>query len=387
MDEKKIALIMLWDHPNYVTQNFSWAISAAIQSYNQNVRYISVSQPIEPQFSNINPANISFVLCIGHEPLNIVINGKKLYDFFDCPFYVYVLDTPIYNLRSDLLIEYFKRSTIDNRLKILFAERIYLDLYSTYQLNGSRPKIEFMPFAAFPSLPLKEEKVDRLVVIGGLGTELHTHSNLLEPTIDSYNPYEVSQNQINDLIDTIEDNKFTGNATTHIVRIFRLDPEDLIDTDFLNFACAVDSYLKKRNRIRAIDSLQDCPTDFYGPGWDIKYSGSSNFRFFGEIKHTQVSEIISRYKVLLNFDPNWEDGVHDRVFTTLANGTNLITNENLFLNEIEGKSGNIYKYYPNIPNIKELAEDAIESWVDSEIKSVLLYHSWHERITTLIQNI
>ena len=67
----------------------------------------------------------------------------------------------------------------------------------------------------------------------------------------------------------------------------------------MKFACEVDSYIKKRNRIRAVDSLKNFPTDFYGPGWDVKYSDVNNFKFLGEIKHTQISEIVSNYKVLL----------------------------------------------------------------------------------------
>jgi hypothetical protein len=270
---------------------------------------------------------------------------------------------------------------------MLFAERIYLDLYSTYELNGAKPNIEFMPFAAFPSIKNKEEKLDKVVVVGGLGTELYTHNGVLETTIETYNPYSVSSSQIKELIDTIEDSKFTGNAIKHIFKIFNLEPADLIDNDFLHFACAVDSYLKKRNRIRAIDSLNNYPTDFYGAGWDTRYSNVDNFKFFGEIKHTEVGEIISKYKVSLNFDPNWEDGVHDRVFTTLTNDTNLITNENLFLDEIEVKNANIFRYHPNIPNIEELADHAIKEWNSSETKSVLLNHSWYERVTTLLQNI
>jgi hypothetical protein len=390
MNDKKLVLVITWDHYNLVTQNFSAAISASIQGFNLNVKSISISQPIAPQLANIDMSTVSFVFCVGHEGLNININDKIIYDFFDCPFYVYILDTPIYNFRNSighLLIEYVNRSTKDNRLNILFAERTYLNLYSNYEFDGCKPNIGFMPFAAFPAITNKEEKIDRVVVIGGLGTELYTvHSDLLE-NLNYYNPYQVSQQQTNELIDTIEDIHFAGNATKHIVNIFQLEPKDLVDIDFLKFACEVDSYIKKRNRIRAIDSLKNFPTDFYGSGWDVKYGDVNNFRFLGEIKHTQISEIVSNYKVLLNFDPNWEDGVHDRVFTCLANQTNLITNQNLFLDEFEGKTNNIYRYHPNSPNINELAECSINEYQKSKTKSILLNHSWHARITALIKNI
>ena len=390
MHDKKTALVIAWDHYNLVTQNFSSAISASIQGYNLNVKCISISQPIAPQFANMDMSTISFVFCIGHEPLNITIDNKIIYDFFDCPFYVYVLDTPIHNLRSPhghLLIEYFKRSTKDNRLNILFAERTYLNLYSNYEINGCKPNLRYMPFAAFPTITNKEEKIDRLVVIGNLDSELYTvHSDLLE-NLNNYNPYQVSSKQINELVDTIEDKHFAGNSTKHIISIFKLEPRELLNINFLNFACGIDSYIKKRNRIRAIDSLENFPTDFYGSGWNVRYKDATNFIFFGEIKHTQISKTANKYKVLLNFDPNWEDGVHDRVFTCLANQTNIITNQNLFLDELEGKTNNIYRYHPNSPNINELAECSIDEYQKSETKSILLNHSWHARITALIENI
>ena len=51
------------------------------------------------------------------------------------------------------------------------------------------------------------------------------------------------------------------------------------------------------------------------------------------------------------------------------------------------KTNNIYRYYPNSPNINELAECSINEYQKSETKSILLNHSWHARITALIENI
>jgi len=379
---KDIVLVMTWDHPNLVTQNFSTIISASFESYNQRVVQISVSKPINEQFVGIDFSSISAIFCIGHEPLAIRINNSELYNAIDCPFYVYVLDTPIYNLRNPALVKFLNDSTTNKRLHVLFAEQSYIDLYSRYELNHNKPNISFMPFAGFPNINKKVPKLDRAVVVGGLGTQLSTFSDTLIETINNSNPYDADESELENLNNTINSESFNGNVTRAIIDNFNLPASELVDTDFLTFACSLDSFIKHRNRIKAIDSLKGFPTDFYGPGWDSMYKDVPEFNFMGEISHTDISRIINQYKIAINFDPNWENGVHDRVFTTLGCGSSLITNKNDFLSNVDGK---IYTYSINNPNLKELAETACAEYTDSH-NTVLLNHSWYERVTKLIQS-
>lgn len=382
--QRKKALVLSWDHPQLVTNNFCNLIQSSLEGYNLEVNFISVSKPLQQQFQNIDLNSVSLVFCVGHEPLTINIDGKIIYDFFNCPFYVYCLDTPIYNFRNPLLIKFYDDAKHNDNLHLVFAEQSYIDLYESIR---DCPTIDFIPFAAFPEISSNTiEKQDKVLVIGGLGTQLHSHGSTLEDTFLSKDPYAITTSTRKKIIDSLLSDKFLGNVSNVIINALQLDPSEILNPDFISLSCSVDSFLKLDNRIKAITSLNNFPTDFYGPGWKDKFGHIPSFSFKGEITHYEISKIIKSYKVVLNFDPNWEHGVHDRVFTTLAAGSNLITNHNKYLNELNNDS-NIYRYYINDPNIEELAVKACSNTQSVNKDFVLLNHSWNERILRLLEKL
>lgn len=193
---------------------------------------------------------------------------------------------------------------------------------------------------------------------------------------------------IKKLADNFEDEDFNGNVVRVLERFFDFSPDEFVKQSFLTLAGSIDAFIKKNNRIKAIESLNNYPTDFYGPGWKKYFGDVENFSFHGEIKHNQIADILHNYKLLLNFDPNWEYGVHDRVFTALSSGTNVITNKNEFIKNITNNQSSIYEYKLNNPKINDLAELACNQFKEYEYQNdFLITHSWHARIYNLLYKI
>ena len=57
-----------------------------------------------------------------------------------------------------------------------------------------------------------------------------------------------------------------------------------------------------------------------------------NWKFFRVVSYDQQFNIFSQTKFVLNLDPNWTYGVHDRVFNALGSGAAVMTNENHYSN-------------------------------------------------------
>lgn len=181
---KKQVLLLRFDHPNFVCENYTSMISSVFIGYNYDVKIISISKNLTEQFSLVDKRKVEFIFSLTSFPLVIKINEIPIYNFFDCPFFLYIIDTPIYELAYPMVLAYFKQSLFDERLHIAFAEKSYANLYSKL-INSSLNKsnIHFVPFAAFPS-PKKNDKtrVDRLAVIGGIDTELKAINGIKKHT-------------------------------------------------------------------------------------------------------------------------------------------------------------------------------------------------------------
>ena len=162
--------------------------------------------------------------------------------------------------------------------------------------------------------------------------------------------------------------------------------EDILVNENLPLICAVDSYYKRIRRINVIKSLSGYPVDFYGSGWHSYFPDEPKFRFLGNIKHQEIALYSARYKAIINFDPNWECGVHDRVYTSTAMGTPVITNCNLALETSQIPSHLIYTYNVNEPRLNEIADDLISKNNESNILSLenLSINSWVNRMAQLI---
>ena len=188
------------------------------------------------------------------------------------------------------------------------------------------------------------------------------------------------------LVDALISDNFLGNVTKLIIDIWNLDLTELLDPEFLKFACAIDAFIKFNSRISIVSSSIGLGVDFYGPGWRDRFGNVPNFNFYPDIKHNQIAEISNNYHALLNFDPNWEYGTHDRVFTGVSSGASVITNKNLYLDEEVFNGTNIHQYLINKPRIMEFGEMVFDTvpHTKSNIQSFISKHNWHERISTLL---
>jgi hypothetical protein len=98
----------------------------------------------------------------------------------------------------------------------------------------------------------------------------------------------------------------------------------------------VDSFLKRYRRLTAAREVinyainNGSKLSVYGTGWEALGPYPSNITLFEPVSYLSQFEIYKKTKALLNTDPNWTAGVHDRVFNGASCYCVSLTNANKF---------------------------------------------------------
>ncbi len=154
----------------------------------------------------------------------------------------------------------------------------------------------------------------------------------------------------------------------------------------LSFACGIDSWVKRHRRLGAVRNLKGFPVDFYGGGWREALGDIPMFRYMGNVDHNDIAHLVAQYSAVLNFDPNWSDGLHDRVYTACSMGVSVITNENSALANSGLPHDLIFTYDINRPNIADIADSILsQNYGPSTPRpDVIANHGWPARLADFV---
>lgn len=393
---KKIALIITFTSPAGVVENHIEHIAAGFTLMNFEPVVLNVSAPdLQARLQSLDFARIGVAFCFTPKPLKLELNNQKLYEFFQCPFFVYSLDHPVHDFqRYPELLSYFEAAKSDLRLHLGFADKDYAALYSRiWKAAGRTKEIAFTPMAGFFANPMTVANAPRqraIAVIGNLNAlpvDGAIEGKTLEETIDNNLIARVSDAQKQAFVDTLRAPDFMGNVPEAAIACFELAPERLLDRDFIIFAGAVDSFVKLDMRQKVVSSLKGLPVHFIGALWKEYLGEQPDFTYFGYASHYDLPEILCQYECVVNFDPNFANGVHDRLLTGLASGAKVITNRNSYIETIPDAGRAVWTYSLNSPDIFALSEEALNTELEPGFgREILAHHSWGQRIRDVLEH-
>lgn len=385
--------ILASDHPNDAVLSVGEWMAGGLKAIGIDVSVLSIPRDIK-RISCLFANDTAGIISLGPLPLNIKIdNNWYIWQKINCPVWIYLLDAIIYDvLRVPLMREYLKDAADNANLKIISPENGYFDFLKKKSQGGILPEgLIHIPFGHFANLNRSSlPKEDRICVIGTIGSELGLKNdiNKLEEIIEIHGRNIIGSHEKRKLIELSDDDNLPAMPLKAVSDILNLESEKYFSIENLSLICAIDSYFKRLRRFKAIKSLSGLSIDFYGTGWRNYFSHEKNFRYLENIKHQEVALYIARYKGVINFDPNWEMGVHDRVFTACAMGVPIITNENSGLQKIDMPSRLIHTYSINNPQLKDIAEQLINDKENISAPQLKLIskHSWVNRMAQLISH-
>jgi hypothetical protein len=340
-------LILAWSHPTGTVLSLAQSLARGIEA--AGGRALVVNTQVRDEVAALlqrAPRGFDRVISLGPLPLMYSVNDRPLISLYDAQILYWVLDPFIYDLEKFPFVRVFMQAASrSDRLGFLFPDRSYQRLVEA--LCGRR--FIYMPFGAEPAVSQTlsiETATAPVLVVANLGQELTTvEERPLVETIRAGDPLRLPAHRQAGLAEHVMSNEATANVAAAAANFLQLDPARLLAPAMVHLLCAMDSSEKRRRRIEIIRSLRDVPMDVYGTGWRRLIGDQPNLRFAGQlVSHASLPALFARYRVLLDFAPNWDEGFNDRVLPALTVGCRVVTTVNRAVAEL-GESDALVRCY------------------------------------------
>lgn len=239
-----------------------------------------------------------------------------------------LLDQIPYCLRNAGFNKFLLSYKDHERIKIIALEKNICDILSNY--TGRH--VYFQQLHAFLHQSVAVERNDRWLFWCSIDTGLASNleQDTLFETIKNNNTWGLDDKKISTVADhLIHDNDFF--TYTALASILEIDVREIVSDQTISSLCAIDSKLKKERRLMLVNGLANFPVDVFGKGWeryiDFNKTKMRHLTATPDL-HSTYSLLSQRYAAVVNIDPNWGYGAHDRVATALHYGTPVLTNRN-----------------------------------------------------------
>ncbi len=385
-------LVFAWKHHLRAIENVADAMVAGLRTVGVDARTVVLPDGLD-EVKELLVQPLAGVLALTTMPLTVEINGTPLHRMVNSPVWVYFLDAPIYDLARVAPARVFcTDAQTDPRLVPVSPEAGYLRLLGTVGTGGFwGSQARHLPFASFPRLPVGGQlpvPQRRICVIGTIGKELGggTAGETLRAVLDRTAPASVAPSALDDVADLLAGAQAPAMPAEAIAKLLGWGPKELVDPEHLPLVCGVDSWVRRERRLLAVRSLIGQPVDFFGFGWQELLGEVAGFRHIGKIAHEDVALVMTRYRAVLNFDPNWAEGVHDRVYTAAAMGVPVLTPHNAALAGAGLPADLVHRYDANGPELGGLVEQLLagRGAPAQPRMDVIVRHSWTARMAELL---
>lgn len=354
-------LVLTDSHPSGVTQGIATSVSTALRQLQLRVAAVSVSDPRAREFWGFSPDEVAACISVTGQPCLAHVYGKPIHQLVDCPIYLWILDSPIYELLNPGVHALAHLAQRDPRYRFLFSDRAYTAFMQ--KLLGPEVWVGFWPFSGhFANNYGPNERGQRIGVFANLDLSLHSRidpASSLREVIAGLNPFSLDPAAIDTLVGKIVSPRSRGNAALVVMNCIRTSPASWLHPRALQWVGQIDSHQKRERRVRTTSRLKGLPVDIFGAGWEQTFGDVESFRFHPPIRFDAIAQHMRGRTVILNFDPNWDDGFHDRVYTGIGMGCRILTNANGAARELQRPAGSLAQYNVNNPEIEAAAADML----------------------------
>lgn len=380
-----IHIVLAFDHPLNAVESVADALGAGLAALGQTPQVMSLPRDLNA-LAGLKPHEVARVFVLGSVPLTFKIGNLWLWQHFACPVSVYLLDAPIYDIgRVPAFNRFIADARADSRLSLCAPETGYRDWLGA-TLGVSWQHVPFAPFAApDATMPTAQDVQQRVCVIGTVGSELGGQCDLpLADALRAWFGTEMPPGGPDDLAAALLAPDADPLPVRQLSQAMRWAPQECLQPQRLKGALALDSWVKRHRRMVAVRSLGQLPVDFFGTGWLAMLGAQAHHRHVGQVAHQDIARLMPHYQAVLNFDPNWQGGVHDRVYTAAAMGVPVITNDAAPLADLQQLGAPILSYASNSPSLEARIRDwpawAAPSAARQPHFGFMASHNWASRM-------
>ena len=392
--------ILVRNHPFGVLEAFGRMVADGLRRNGAEVVLVDVtSKDAAVRLRALSEAErIDLVLAINPSPMTARLNDRSLFSLIDARFGILLLDNPIYLMREITpLLPEMPDGSVFLTVDALHCRQLRVHLG---RQHPGRFSTVFMPYGGPPSMPLSRpqsiEKPFDLAVFATLDQQISAEFRRSDDYRGAFP--RIAHPLPADRIADIE-----RRAVAMVEMGYSLDPVDAVaevlgsddvmsNPAHLAVAQVFDSYLKRYRRLAVLRALMaDARTRamkfaIFGTGWDRLGELPANWKIFGPSPYERQFEVFRHSRFVLNTDPNWTRGVHDRVFNAMAALCVPVTNRNLYT-DVHLDDGRNCVLYERAGDVPERIAANLGRWADlaqAGLTEFRLNFTWQDRCRPLL---
>jgi len=398
---KKIK-ILYWHHPLGAIEGPARLIGKGLADHGYDVQFVNVSeknrQNLLDDINSLINEQISLILSITSLPLTLGLGDRELLDFLTCPIAIFSVDAPVTHSEKEMqLFNKLPQGSIYLTIDAIYAKQMRTFLNNRYP---DKFKVIFFPFGGVsPVSGEEEEQIERSLDLVIFANADAPAGNVSLASVDvsgtfpdiSNTRFENKRKVLVDIAESLIKGSYNFDIQGELIKILDCEPlfYNFEDSKFL---ATFDFFVKRNRRLSLLRALflsekrDQLKIGIYGSGWENVGTLPPNWCLFGLVPYDKQFEIFKRTKFVLNLDPNWTYGVHDRVFNALGMGAGVITNENHY-SKLLFHDGIDAILFDHTTQVSEKLFSGLHSWskiAKNGKENFLLSMGWKDRCAPLI---
>lgn len=379
MTEEKLRAIIYKGNFQYdVVNDFAQHIGQVLERQGYEIIYIDLLK-IESLKELIVyfEEKVDFVVGFNNIGINLSYKGKSIYDLFNTVYIAWLVDHPIY--LQDAITMKFRNKVV------VCVDDTHVDYIEKYM--DASILTTFIPHAV-DRVIFENNKIYDVVFSG------HMHST--ESYIQKVRELDTWIPNFSSMLEErrVKDGAVDLGVFMHEVYVKYPHVSEIIaknsglDTAIIQL---IDQYIRTMNRNVAIQVLLDADIDvhFFGTIEEQHpFLAHPKFINHGKVSFTEMKTVFSQSKIILNILPNFPQGGHERIFTSLMCGALCVTDTNQY---IEQHFAHLPTYrFSELELLPRLVKQLLENEEILRLKMeenrqlVLENHTWENRVAELL---
>lgn len=390
----KTVAIAYWTHPSGTTQALAGLMVEAMNRLGLHAQPLCIDRPEGREHARLmmNAKHLAGIVMLTPDVLSTKLGPTRLWKAVRCPVAVYCLDHPLYSFRG---IQANLADTSDqdlSRLLWLFADRLHVEQFRRMLGDrGGRVATHFLPFAG-PRPAQRDERFEqrrfRIVFFGNANREI-AGGNIRDDVASSFAHHAgtaIPISRIEEFVDTFDRDGAKGDVIGAAVAFFGIDWTAAADPTWVKFLGELDSYIKRLRRLRIVRSLATADMHIFGHGWR-EVAPDLPATYHDPVPYGRQFEIFSNAQIVLNADPNWGAGAHDRVFNAMLCGAVALTQRNAYSELVFQDGFDALLYSQNgddLTHPEVLSAHDLPSIARQGFNGATARHTWDARMRELV---
>ena len=386
--------ILAWSHQFNAVQAPAELIAEGLKQIGHKVTIVNISTD-DGKSSIIRMLSEKVDLVIGMNPHSFLytINGELIHKVINSRFAIMFLDNPIYSKNVwSLLFE--NDFPVDSLLLCVDAKQTEQFKEICIKLYDNRFIAEFFPWGGHQYIGKQlwgSDKSFDICLFSTLDQQISTNFMLNDDfqgefSKDVCESSGVLYEEFSEKVSALIHSNYSQDIVEFICEQLHVNYYELT-AEALNLVTEVDSFLKRYRRLAATKALLETSIQrsyevaIFGTGWEKLGQLPDNIKIFGPTLYEKQFEIFNSSKSVLNTDPNWTAGVHDRVFNAFGSGCVAITNQNKYT-DFNFTNGYDCCIYENTNQLEKEIVFAVDNHTDISYRAhrmLTVNHTWKDR--------